>query len=69
MAALVRLPVLQQIALKTALINEVDVVLADPGHGNLEHVQQQIHIAIQVDAPKVLIRSAIARMERIRLAQ
>jgi putative ABC transport system permease protein len=67
--ALLRLPVLQQIAQKTALVNEIDVVLSDPSSGKLEHVQRAIQIAVRVDAPKVLIRSAVARMERIRLAQ
>ena len=67
--ALVRLPVLQQIAHKQALVNEIDVVLEKAGGGAVERVASQIHSKIRIDAPQVLVRSAQSRMERIRLAQ
>jgi ABC-type lipoprotein release transport system permease subunit len=67
--ALLRLPVLQEIAHREALVNAIDVVVADPGIVQLQRVARQIHAAIRGDVPNVLVRSAATRMERIRMAQ
>jgi ABC-type antimicrobial peptide transport system permease subunit len=67
--ALVRLSVLQEITHKSSLVNSIDVVLAKPTLASVQRVAAQIRNAIRGDAPMVHVRSAAARMERIRLAQ
>ncbi len=67
--ALLRLPVLQEISRKFALVNAIDVVAEDGDALSVQRLSRQIHARISVDAPNVLVRSAAARIERIRLAQ
>ncbi len=67
--ALLRLPVLQQISNRQALVNGIDVVLDNPDPAKLQKAERDIYYAVRGDAPNVLIRSAVGRMERIRLAQ
>ncbi len=67
--ALLRLPQLQRICLKAALVNSIDVVLNDPTPENLRMQARQIHVAIRKMAPNVHVRSAASRMARIELAQ
>lgn len=68
-AALLRLPVLQQISQKQALVNSIDVVINDPTPVNVERTALQIRETIRADVHNALIRSAATRMERIRQAQ
>ena len=68
-AALLRLSVLQGLAQKQALVNEIDVVVDDPRPAQLDRTAQVIYAAIRADAPSVQVRSAAVRMQRIRLAQ
>jgi len=67
--ALVRLPVLQEISRKFALVNAIDVVAEAGDALSVQRLARQIHTRISADAPNVLVRSAAARIERIRLAQ
>lgn len=67
--ALLRLPVLQDISRRHALVNTIDVVLDRPDAAALERTAQMIHARIRSDVPNVLVRSAAARLERIELAQ
>jgi ABC-type antimicrobial peptide transport system permease subunit len=67
--ALVRLPVLQQITQKFALVNSIDVVLEDPSLAAVRAASRKLHRAIHRDAPNVHVRSAAARMKRIERAQ
>ncbi len=67
--ALVRLPVLQEISQKQALVNLVNVTVANATPDIVRQVSNRIHLAIRNDVPNVHVRSASARMERIRLAQ
>ena len=66
--ALVRLPILQQICLKQALVNAIDVVIENPEQ-DLARTARRIHLAIKNDAPNVHVRSATSRMDRIQQAQ
>ena len=67
--ALLRLPVLQQISNKQALVNSIDVVLNKSAVADLGRIAGRIHAAIRGDVPNALVRSAASRLERIRLAQ
>lgn len=67
--ALLRLPVLQNISRRHALVNAIDVVLERPDAATLERTAHLIHTRIRGDVPNVLVRSAAARLERIELAQ
>jgi ABC-type antimicrobial peptide transport system permease subunit len=67
--ALVRLPILQQIAHREAFVNSIDVVLAAPSLASVQRVAREIHNRIRGDVPNVLVRSAAARLQQIELAQ
>ncbi len=65
--ALVRLDTLQRITLKTALVNEIGVVVADSSVAGLQRMAQDIRKVTR--GHNVLIRSAAARKQRIEMAQ
>jgi len=67
--ALVRLPVLQEICQRYALITSVDVVLHDARGPQLEESRAVIQAAARTVAPQIIVRSAAARQKRIELAQ
>lgn len=66
---LLRLAVLQQIASKQALVNQIDVVVDQPDYEHVQAVTADIHRYARIDVPNILVRSAATRMERIRIAQ
>lgn len=65
--ALVRLPVLQELCVKPALVNEIAVVLDDPSPARLQSVGRALQAVTRGE--NVLMRSAAARQAQIALAQ
>lgn len=65
--ALVRLPVLQRVTGKQALVNEINVVLTKPTKENLHAAAVQIRAVTR--GTDMLVRSAEARQQRIQVAQ
>lgn len=67
--ALLRLPVLQQIAAKHALVTSFDVVLEDKSMNGVNQGATRIRTAIRGDAPAAQVRSAAARLSQVERAQ
>lgn len=67
--ALVRLPVLQQIAGKQALVTSFDVMLDDPSEAGVRDAVMRIRTAIRVDAPAAQARSSESRLTQVNRAQ
>ncbi|MCK4343416.1 MAG: ABC transporter permease [Phycisphaerae bacterium] len=67
--ALVRLPVLQQICLKHALVNAIDIVLHEYDRNSLRLTAARIHVAVRSIAPHAQVRSAALRQAQLKAAQ
>jgi putative ABC transport system permease protein len=67
--ALIRLPILQQITNKQALINSVDLVLTEQGVQHIRRVATQIRRELARSVKNIHVRSAASRLEQIRKAQ
>jgi ABC-type lipoprotein release transport system permease subunit len=67
--ALVRLPVLQEVARKFALVNSVDIVLADVDRAKIAQAAQLVYHATRPVAPNAQVRSAAARQAQLEKAQ
>lgn len=67
--ALVRLPVLQRIAAKHALLTSIDVVLAEKDERSVVNAAARIRAALRGDAPTAQVRSAAARLSQVSRAQ
>ncbi len=67
--ALVRLPVLQQITSKFALVNSVDIILRDPSDAGLRAAVTRIRAMLRGDVPNAQVRSAASRLAQVRRAQ
>ncbi len=67
--ALVRLPVLQQMCSKQALVTSVDVVVADRTRQGVERTAAQIRALLRGAVPNAQVRSAAARLAQVQKAQ
>ena len=67
--ALVRLPVLQLINNKYGFVTTVDVVLDDGGSENVQKMSRKIRLIIHRNNARAHVRSALARMRQVEMAQ
>lgn len=67
--ALVQLPVLQEVCLKQALINSVDIVLARPEMNPLLETARRIQVEVRRAVPHAQVRSAVARQSQMEAVQ
>lgn len=66
---LVRLPVLQQITSKQALVTSFDVVLKDKTQKGVTEAAVKMRAALRADAPTAQVRSAASRLAQVERAQ
>jgi len=67
--ALIRLPVLQQMCNKQALVTSVDIALADRSLSGVERATGRIRALVQSTVPHAQVRSAAARLAQVANAQ
>ena len=67
--ALVRLPVLQWINNKYGFVTTVDVVLDDGSSENVQKMSRKIRLIIHRNSARAHVRSALARMRQVEMAQ